>query len=278
MDLNMIKNALYGFACGLTEILPVSARAHSVILLKLFGGEDKAGIASLLIHAAILLAIYHSCQKTIIRISRAKRLARIPKKRRRRPLDAKSLMDYKFWFTMSIPIAVIYLLYGLISKITFSLVFMAGIFFLNGLILYIPQFFPGSNKDARMLSRFEGLLMGLGGALSVIPGFSGVGASLAVGSVTGVEKSYSLTMTLLMNMTALVCWMVYDVLAVLSGGLGAISGMILLTYILTAVCAYLGTALAIRIMRVLAAGTGYSVFAYYCWGVALFTFILNLMA
>lgn len=278
MDLNMIKNALYGFACGLTEILPVSARAHSVILLKLFGGADKAGVASLLIHAAILLAIYHSCQKTIIRISRAKSLSRIPKKRRKRPLDAKSLMDYKFWFTMCIPVVLVYLVYGLLSKITFSLVFMAGIFFLNGIILYIPQFFPGSNKDSRMLSRFEGLLMGLGGALSVIPGFSGVGASLAVGSIMGVEKNYSLTMTLLMDMAALVCWMVYDALAVLTGGLGDISVMILLTYILTAVFAYLGTALAIRIMRALAANVGYAVFGYYCWGVALFTFILNLMA
>lgn len=278
MDLNMIKNALYGFVCGLTEILPVSARAHSIILLKIFGETDKAGIPSFLIHLAILLAIYNNCQKTIIRISRAKKLSRIPKKRRRRPLDAKSLMDYKFWLTMSIPVILVYLGYGLISSVTFSLVFMAFLMIINGIILYIPQFFPGSNKDSRMLTRLEGALMGLGGALSVIPGFSGVGAALSVGSILGVDRSYALTMTLLMNMTGLVCWMVWDILAVISGGIGTMSVMIALSYILAAAAAYLGTAIAIRVVKVLSANAGYSVFAYYCWGVALFTFILNLMA
>ena len=39
-----------------------------------------------------------------------------------------------------------------------------------------------------------------------------------------------------------------------------------------------GTILGINIMRKLAIEQGYSVFGVYCWGLALFTFILNLIA
>lgn len=278
MHLDTIKDALYGLVCGLTEILPVSAQAHSIVLLKLFGGESRDGLPNLLIHLAIGLAIYHSTRKNIIRMLRAKRLSQIPKRRRKRPLDAKSLMDYKFWMTMCIPVAILFLLYGYLSKITITLPVMAALLFVNGALLYAPQFFPGSNKDSRMLSRMEGLLMGLGGALSVIPGLSGVGLSLSAGSLLGVEKSYALTMTLLMDLAALVGWGIYDVAALISGGIGALSVSILLGYILAAAAAYAGTALAIRALRLLSGSAGYGVFAYYCWGMALFAFILNLMA
>ena len=39
-----------------------------------------------------------------------------------------------------------------------------------------------------------------------------------------------------------------------------------------------GCLLGIKLMRYLAAERGYSLFGVYCWGLALFTFILNLIA
>ncbi len=39
MDLSGFEHLIYGFLSGLTEIFPVSARAHSTILLKVLGAE-----------------------------------------------------------------------------------------------------------------------------------------------------------------------------------------------------------------------------------------------
>ena len=39
-----------------------------------------------------------------------------------------------------------------------------------------------------------------------------------------------------------------------------------------------GTMLGVKFMRHLASGNGFSGFGVYCWGLALFTFILNLIA
>jgi hypothetical protein len=50
------------------------------------------------------------------------------------------------------------------------------------------------------------------------------------------------------------------------------------SYLMSGTAAFGGTVLGIKVMRHLAAGNGFSVFGVYCWGLALFTFILNLIA
>ena len=278
MELNWLESILFGFVSGLSDILPVSAQAHKLILLKLFGIKSEPGLLRLLIHVSILGALYYNCMPHIVKILRAKNLARIPKRKRRRPLDYKSLMDFRLWQTMIIPVILAFFLYEKASSLYGSLTLMAIFLFLNGVILYIPPFMPGSNKDSRNLSRVEGLLMGLGGAAGILPGISGVGTAVSVASICGVDRSYGLSMVLLMNLAATVCLIVYDIILIVTVGMESLSFLILLSYIISAAAAFLGTTLAIRVLRSLAAEKGYSIFAYYCWGVALFTFILNLMA
>lgn len=278
MNLNAIEQAVYGFITGLTEILPVSARAHSTLFLKVSGADNVSHLSVLLIHIAIVAALYLSSQAKIVKMSQARRLSRIPKKRRKRPLDLQSLMDARFLITMVLPVILMLLFYKRISSISFGLLAIAALLFLNGIILYIPQFLPGSNKDARTLSRVEGLLMGFGGSLSVFPGLSGIGTAVSVGSVCGVERSYALNMSLLLHMAYMIGLIVFDVSNLISRGLGPLTIQLVLIYILAAAAAFIGTMLAVRIMRMLSSGRGYHFFAYYCWGIALFAFILNLMA
>lgn len=278
MDLSPIEHIVYGLIAGLTEILPVSARAHSILMLKVLGAEKINGLPVLLIHISIFAAIYMSNQELLVKMSRARKLARIPKKKRKRPLDVRSLMDSRFLSTLIIPIVLVMLIYGRLSTVKYSLLVIAGLLFLNGVILYVPQFLPGSNRDARSLSRVEGFLMGLGGTLSVLPGLSGMGAALSIGSVCGVERSYALNMSLLMNMVFMVGLIIFDILGLITTGLGTLTFSIFLVYILAAAAAFVSTMIAIRIMRSLASSAGFHTFAYYCWGIALFAFILNLMA
>lgn len=278
MDLNWLESILYGFFSGLTDILPVSAQAHKVLLLKFFGKQGSADLLHLLIHLGIFAALYYSCQVHIIRIRRARALARVPKKKRKRPLDTRTLMDWSLLKTMVVPVVLGLYLYRYSSKMNQNLVLIALFLFLNGVILYVPQFLPTSNRDSRTLSRVEGLLMGFGGAVSVVPGISAIGAATSIGSVCGVERSYSLTMALMMNMAVTLGLAVYDILSIVNNGIGFLSAGIIARYLLTAAAAFGGTMLGIKIMRYLAREHGFSLFGVYCWGLALFSFILNLLA
>lgn len=278
MDLNWLQSVLYGIVAGLADVLPVSAQAHEVLLLKFWGVQQHMELMNLLTHLAVIAALYFSSQTQLIRISRARALARIPKRKRRRPLDTRSLMDFSLLKTMLVPVVIGLFLYRFASQWNGNRLVMAVFLALNGVILYAPQFLPSSNRDSRTLSRVEGLLMGLGGMASILPGISAIGTATSIGSVCGVERSYSLNMALLMKLFLTVGMLVYDVMAIASGGIGTLSFLILIRYLLTMLVTFSACVLGVKFLRYLAAHHSFVLFGLYCFGLSLFTFILNLMA
>lgn len=278
MDLNWFESIMYGFLSGLTDILPVSAQAHRTLMLKFFGIKGEMELLDLLIHMAILAALYFSNQSQLVRFARARALARIPKRKRKRPLDTRSLMDMRMLRTMLIPVVLGIFLYQYTKDLKNNLFVLAGLLVANCLILYIPQFMPTSNRDSRTLSPVEGFLMGLGGAISVLPGISSVGAATSIGSVCGVERNYCLNMALLMHMAVTLGLIVYDIMALAAVGITGLTFGIFLRYLVTTAVTFASTLLAVKLMRYLAANRGYYLLGLYCFGQGLFTFILNLMA
>ena len=120
--------------------------------------------------------------------------------------------------------------------------------------------------------------MGLGGLAGVLPGISAVGTAVSIGSVCGVDRSYGFIMALLMNLGVNIGLVVLDLIAVFSAGLSGLYFALILRCLVTGVAAFAGAYLAIQLLRRFIGEHDYTVFAYYCWGLALFTFILNLMA
>lgn len=277
MELSWIESVIFGLITGLLDIVPVSAEAHRVLLLKFFGVKESPDLMNFLMHGAVFAAIYYGSQTQLIRMKRARALARIPKRKRKRPLDVNRMMDWSMLKTMFIPALLGVYLRKYTGQLHMNFMLIALFLFLNGVILYAPQFFPTSNRDSRTLSRVEGLLMGLGGAASAVPGISAIGATTSIASVCGVDRMYGLNMALLMNLAITAGLMIYDVLAIAANGFGVLSFGIILIYLFGAAAAYAGAALAIKLMRRLASGRGFSGFGVYCWGLALFTFILNLI-
>lgn len=274
--MDWLYHILYGFLSGLTDILPVSAPAHSVLLTSVIGEGSVSPLSRLLTHVAILGALYYASQNQFIRISRAVKLSRIPKRRRKRPLDTKSLMELQMLKTMVIPVVVGFLFYSRATALVNNLMIMAGILFLNGIILYIPQYLPGSNKDARNMSPVDAVLMGIGGAASVFPGISAVGAATSIGSIRGGEKSFCLNTALIMNMAVMLGMIFVDITGIFSTGLGIDGFFSFVLAVLSAASAFGGGMLGISLMRKLAQRSGFGIFAYYSWGAALFSFILYL--
>lgn len=277
MEFDWLNSILTGILTGAASVLPVSVEAHQRLLLKFMGMHEIPVLTALTIHLGVAAALYLCCLNHILKMTRASRLARIPKRKRKRPLDTRSLMDLSLLKTMLLPVVLAFFLYEKVSALVSNFIVMAAFLFVNGLLLYIPQFLPTSNKDCRTLSRVEGLLMGLGGGLFVVPGLSGVGTALSGASICGVDRKYGLEMVLLMNLGLTAGRIVLDVWKLISvGGVFSIPG--LLFCLLGALCAFGATYGCVKFMRHLAGETGFAFFAYYSWGMALFTFILSLMA
>ena len=95
MEMGWLDSLLYGFMSGLTEILPVSADGHQRIFLWLKGGSEASPMLSLFVHLGVLAALLVSCGQHIRRIRRGMKAARIPRRRRKRPLDERAVLDGK---------------------------------------------------------------------------------------------------------------------------------------------------------------------------------------
>lgn len=277
MELNWLQSILFGLVSGAADIFPVSGQVHRLLLLKFFGVNQMPNLLALVLHLSVAAALYLSSQGQFVRMNRARALARIPKKKRKRPLDTRSMMDWSLIKTMLVPTVIGLLLNSRVRGWSVNMFLIAGMLFVNGLILYIPQFLPTSNRDSRTLTRLEGVLMGLGAGASVLPGISTVGIMVSIASVCGIERLYGLNMTFIVKLFFLIGLMVYDVLAIITDGLGGLTVMLLIQYIFTAALSFGAAMLGIRTLRKLAPEHGFHTFGVYCWGLALFTFILNLV-
>ena len=276
MDLNWIESILYGLFAGLADILPVSAQAHRMLLMTLFGEGTESPLLRLLIHIATLAALYYSCQNHILRIQRAYKLSKVPKRRRKRPLDVVALMDLSMLKTMLVPVLFGFIFYDKISSAVSILSVLSFTLFLNGVILFVPQFLPGSNKDSQSLTPLDSLLMGLGAVASLLPGISCIGAASSIATVRGADKKFALNISLLLNMCMTLGLIIVDLVSIFASGLGTLSFALLCKYLLAAIASFAGVYLGVKLMRKLASTAGFGIFAFYCWGAALFSFILFL--
>ena len=273
--MDWLRTILYGFLSGLAEFLPVSSQAHQSLAASVFGLAESAPLRQFLIRAACFAALLVSCRRDIIKLRRDNRLAKIPARRRTRPVDSRSTSTMRLLKMAAIPMLIGLLFYQRAQEWINTLPALCVTLLINGILLFIPQYSRSGNKDGRMLSRMDGLLLGLSGAASVFPGISRMASVHFAGAMRGADRGYTIQFALLLSIPAMVLMLIYDLIAIF-GGIEALSFLVLIKYVFSMAAAYFGSDLAISAVRSLAVKTGYSGFAYYCWGMALISVILYL--
>ena len=266
---------LYGFVAGLAEFLPLSSPAHQSISAAVFGLASAAPLRQFLIRAACLAALLSACGREIDKLRRDGRMARLPARRRKRPVDSRSVATNRLLNIAVFPLVIGLVFYRRVNMWVDSLAMLTIFLVINGILLFVPQYIPSGNKDGRNLSLLDGLLIGMAGAFSVFPGISRMSAIHFAASARGADKNYSLQFALYLSIPALVVMLLFDAVAIF-GGIEAISFLVLIQYLLAMAAAYFGSTFAISIMRSMVVRAGYEIFSYYCWGMALISMILYL--
>ena len=278
MELSFFENLILGFISGFAEVLPVSAQAHRIVILKMLGHNGESAVLRLMIHLATAGALYFFCKGHIVRMLRARRLARVPKNRRKRPLDMEALMDFSLLKYALVPVILGFLLYSKVTFLAEKPIWLAVLLFFNGIILYVPQFLPGSNKQSGALSRVDSLYFGLGGVLGMLPGVSAVGSAVSIGTVRGMDPEKALSFALLLNIPVNLGFALFDLLELVGAGAGSLAFGTLILALFAGAAAFVGIILGIHLLKKITGSVGFSVFGFYSWGAALLTFLLYLAA
>ena len=175
-----------------------------------------------------------------------------------------------------IPLALGIILYSKVSHWQEMVPLVSLLLAVNGLILHLPGYFAKGNKDSRTVSRLDAVLIGIGAALGYLPGISRMAAGLSLSSIRGADGHQAFKWGMLLSAPALAVMLCVDCYGVLAGNAGVPDASFLLKCFVVFAFACLGTGLGIRGMKKLLMRTTPESLAFYCWGAALFSFILYL--
>jgi len=276
--MNLIESIVYGVVSGLTEIFPVSSQANQMVLRQLFGVPQKEPIRDFLVHIAVLCAILLACRGMFAKIKREQVLAH---RMRRNPSQIRALKgvyDMRLVRTAA-PVMMV----GMLANLFFNQFYQnrplfALMLLINGAIILIPAYIHHGNRDARTLSGFDGLILGLAAGLSAIPGISRNSAIMFVTLIREADKQNGVNWALILAIPAMAVLAFMDLVAIFTVGIGSITLLVIVGYLLSAIFAFGGAYLGVSIIRAVINRADYSGFAYYDFGLALLSFVLYLIA
>lgn len=275
MSGNILYNLIYALVYGFTEFLGVDSTAHVRIFELLTGSDHTLPIMPIALRLGLIVALVVSCWPRLRRLMRERSYATRSRRLRRTP-DPMAKLDLQLLRTALLPIVVGLVLYTKTRRLSYGFLMMSLVLLMNAVVLYVPRIINSGNKDGRCASPFDGLLLGLGGLLGFVPGFSRIGSMLTAGAVAGFDRGYCLDLALLLSIPALIGILVLDLLAFITAKT-VVTMALLGAGLLYMLISFIGGWLAIVMMRYLSIKIGYTSFAYYSLGLALFSFVFYLV-
>lgn len=198
-ELTWLQAIILGISQGLTEFLPISSSAHTLIISKLAGWPDPGAAFTAVTQIGTELAVLIYFRKDLASIIKSWTKSVIK-------LQAPKDDHAKFgWYIIigSVPIAVLGILFKEqiettarnLYLVSFSLIFM-------GLLLGLFDRISKHTKDFSHLNIRHALVFGIGQALALIPGVSRSGATITFGLALGYKRDFAARYSFLLAIPA----------------------------------------------------------------------------
>ena len=275
--MSLLQSVLYGLISGLSEFMPVSSHAHQSLMRYMFGVDTRDSLQDLLVHIGLIMAIYEACRERIYLLLREQKILSTSRRSRQRFLGGRTLYDLRLLTTATVSLLMGLILSFFTVNMENDLLSLIVFLTINALILLFSEHAPHGNRDARTMSRLDGVAIGIVGAFSVFPGISRTGAICAYARARGADSHSTANWAVLLGIPALLFAVFFDVFWMVSAGIGTVTFYAVACYFLSGIASFCGGYLGISILRIALNHSGLSGFAYYSIGAALFSFILYLI-
>lgn len=244
-----MKYIFLGIVQGLTEFLPVSSSGHIAILSRVFGIQDQAVAAAVILHLATALALIVFFAKDII----------------------QALRDARIIFFVVI-VTVITGIIGILGKNFFEGLFsspkaIACAWLVTGMVLIFADSARQQNRGFNSADFLDGIALGFAQALAIIPGISRSGATVTTMLFRNFEPESAFRLSNLVAIPAICGAALFELKGVKDTGIdckAVIPGFVV---------AFLVGLLALWILRRVIELKKLRYFGYYCIMVAVITFI-----
>jgi undecaprenyl-diphosphatase len=252
----IITTILLAIVQGITEWLPVSSSGHLVIAQEWLGLELPL-VFDIMLHVGTLCVIIVVFWKDI-----GKMVVAIVKLDFRREEGKLAL----FIAVGSIPTALIGFFFHDVFESFFHNVLAVGIAFLiTGLLLHVSE----RQKGERRLNYLDSLLTGIAQGVSIIPGISRSGLTIATGLLRKVEKETAFKYSFLLSMPAIIGATITESRELIIGDLN------LLAIFIGVVTSFSVGYVFLKVLKKIVVNEKFHLFAYYCWTVGAIVVLLH---
>jgi undecaprenyl-diphosphatase len=218
--LNLVQTIVLGIVQGLTEFLPISSSAHLKVVPIALGWGDPGVAYTAIIQLGSIVAVLWYFRKDLTTITLG-------------AVNAVMRRDYESQeFKMALGIAlgtIPIVFFGLLIKIlvpdfdksplrSLASIAIASIFM--SLLLAIAEKIGKRDRTYEKLTVQDGILMGLGQAMALIPGCSRSGSTLTAGLFMGLERPAAARFSFLLGIPAITLAGLVELKGVLGEGIG----------------------------------------------------------
>jgi undecaprenyl-diphosphatase len=198
-QLSWLQALVLGISQGLTEFLPISSTAHTLIVSKLLGWPDPGAAFTAVTQVGTELAVVIYFRQDIARILKAWFFSLTKKSERANP-DAKM-----GWYVIigTIPIGIAGLAFkSSIETTARNLWLVAATLIVMGILLGLADRYAKHTKSETDINTKNAVLFGLGQALALIPGVSRSGATITAGLAMGFKRDVAARYSFLLAIPA----------------------------------------------------------------------------
>jgi len=198
-QLSWLQAIVLGISQGLTEFLPISSTAHTLVVSRLLGWPDPGAAFTAVTQVGTELAVVIYFRNDIARILKAW-FASLTRADQRTNPDAKM-----GWYVIigTIPIGVAGLAFkSSIETTARNLWLVAASLIVMGVLLGLADRFARHTKTEADLNTKNAILFGLGQALALIPGVSRSGATITAGLAMGYKRDVAARYSFLLAIPA----------------------------------------------------------------------------
>ena len=212
-----IEALLLGLIQGITEFIPVSSSGHLAIIENLLhinseSSQPFVALAHLAMLVAVIGALRKEVKKLLMELCRSiydiyeniKIYFYNRDKKEARRYKKIISNNYRKWFLLlvitSIPTALeSYILQDMSNLAGGNLLAPGMGFFITGIVLLVADFFPRGKRIPRDVNYSAALVIGLIQGLTVFPGVSRVGITLAVCLAYGFQRKFAVRYAFLLS-------------------------------------------------------------------------------
>jgi undecaprenyl-diphosphatase len=257
--MSIIEAIILGLIQGITEFLPVSSSGHLQIGNSLFGLDQSGGenlSFSVVVHAGTALSTIVIFRKDIVQI-------------------INGLLKFKwndetkfaaFILISMMPVTFLGLFYQKELEELFNdqLLLVGAMLFVTGVLLYLADRAKETNKEVRGVEAF---IIGLGQAVSVLPGLSRSGTTISTSVLLGIDRRKAARFSFLMVLPVIFGKMILEIKKITESE-AVNEGLDLLPLLLGFFAAFVTGLMACKWMIALVRRAKLKYFSLYCFVVA----------